>query len=213
MFKINPNKKVHVEILEDSKIFIIDDFYMTPDKVVEFLSQKAPYVHKSDDEGSYNGIYFNDLRHSENVSELRPVYRYLSSLCDRRPIGATTKLQTNVTRFNSYYTDWNDHENNYWWPHKDLGYTAIVYLNKDDTENGTNLYHNLCPDKEPPPVPEHVEPWRPKERFKLLKSLKPRYNRLVLFDGNKFLHGMNICTFDYYSNYYRINQSLFFDPE
>ena len=108
-----------------------------------------------------------------------------------------------------YYTIKNPYEETYWWPHHDPGYTALIYLNKDDTENGTNLYRNLCPEKEPPKIPEHSEPWRPKERFELLKSLKPRYNRLVLFDGNKFLHGMNICDQRYYE-YFRINQALFF---
>ena len=209
MFEINPDHKLTTETLDGSTIYTIDDFYQNPDEIVGLLSWNQPYLHKAEDEDSYNGIYFKDLRHSINRPELRNVYRWLSKLCKRRPHGSTSKLQTNVFQMDKYYTIKNPYKETYWWPHHDPGYTALIYLNKDDTENGTNLYRNLCPEKEPPKIPEHSEPWRPKERFELLKSLNPRYNRLVLFDGNKFLHGMNICDQRYYE-YFRINQALFF---
>jgi hypothetical protein len=36
---------------------------------------------------------------------------------------------------------------------------------------------------------------------------------MVLFDGFKFFHGMNICNRDYFEETYRMNQVLFFkDP-
>ena len=45
----------------------------------------------------------------------------------------------------------------------------------------------------------------------MIKSLPPKYNRLVLFDGYKFPHGMNIVNNHYFSDEYRINQVFFFD--
>ena len=45
---------------------------------------------------------------------------------------------------------------------------------------------------------------------KLLKTLKPKYNRLVLFDAKKFLHGMQICNDVYLKDSFRMNQVMFF---
>ena len=57
---------------------------------------------------------------------------------------------------------------------------------------------------------EHHQPWRTKNDFKVLKHLEPKFNRLVFFDGYKFLHGMNIVNDRYFSNEYRKNQVFFF---
>ena len=37
-------------------------------------------------------------------------------------------------------------------------------------------------------VPTGAQPWVSKKRVKLLKTLKPKYNRMVLFDGAYFPH-------------------------
>ena len=48
----------------------------------------------------------------------------------------------------------------------------------------------------------------------LNKTLEPKYNRFVFFDGYRFSHGMNICTDRYFGAEYRKNQVFFFDdPE
>ncbi len=60
-------------------------------------------------------------------------------------------------------------------------------------------------------IPEHSAPWRQKEKYKKIKTLIPKYNRLVLFDGYKFPHGMNITNDRYFSNEYRNNQVFFFE--
>ena len=57
---------------------------------------------------------------------------------------------------------------------------------------------------------EHFMPWRPKDRYKILKNIKPKYNRLVLFDGLKFPHGMDISNDFYFNKKYRKNQVFFF---
>ena len=37
MFELNPDLKIKEEILLESKIFIIDNFYKNPDEVYDFL--------------------------------------------------------------------------------------------------------------------------------------------------------------------------------
>ena len=56
-------------------------------------------------------------------------------------------------------------------------------------------------------------PWRLKEDFRVLKHLQPKFNRLVFFDGYKFLHGMNIKNKRYFSEEYRNNQVFFYKQE
>ena len=53
-----------------------------------------------------------------------------------------------------------------------------------------------------------------KKDFIVIKTLEPKYNRFVFFDGYEFPHGMNICTDRYFGEEYRKNQVFFFDnPE
>ena len=79
--------------------------------------------------------------------------------------------------------------------------------------SGTNLYENLDPDNESSQCHEHSSPWRSKNKFRIVKTLYPRYNRMVLFDGSKFFHGMNICNDDYFGENYRFNQVFFLKPD
>ena len=65
----------------------------------------------------------------------------------------------------------NDYKNFYWWPHTDLGYTGIVYLNRENSFSGTNLYENLDQSSEPPNCSEHCFPWRPKSKYKVKKKI------------------------------------------
>jgi hypothetical protein len=80
----------------------------------------------------------------------------------------------------------------------------------NDISSGTNLYENIIPEKHLDGF-EHYIPWRSKTNYKLIKTILPKYNRLVLFDAKKFLHGMNICNDDYFENHYRFNQVFFFE--
>ena len=47
-------------------------------------------------------------------------------------------------------------------------------------------------------------------QFEETIKIKNIYNRLVLFDGDKFIHGMNIVNDRYFSDEYRCNQVFFF---
>ena len=168
-----------------------------------------PIVWKENEKPSYNQIYFDDRRHSLKSQQIKKVYNFLSKICNQLHVGNDNDLiLTNFTKFKN--SNFNDYKNNYWWPHVDRGYNGILYLNKLDCESGTNLYKNLNPEKEPPNEPEHYQPWRNKSNYELIYSIVPKYNRMVLFDGLKYPHGMNICNDDYFSNEYRMNQVFFF---
>ena len=104
--------------------------------------------------------------------------------------------------------EFNNFQDNYWWPHRDYGYTGIVYFTE---EGGTNLYSDeTTDDKDNMIVNEHYAPWRTKSDYELLKTLEPKYNRFVFFDGLKFLHGMDISTNRYFNGERRKNQVYFF---
>ena len=69
-------------------------------------------------------------------------------------------------------------------------------------------------------VPAEAQPWVPKTKVKLLKTLKPKYNRMVLFDGAYFPHSPAIDNDKYLVNKLddidrkdmRCNLCFFFHP-
>ena len=207
MFELNPDLKIKEEILLGSKIFIIDNFYKNPDEIYDFLFNRDVPLWKIEEKPSFNTIHFIDKRLIEYDERLLPVIGFLSYLCNQD--AESHDIVTNMQRF--FKHDFNDYKNCHWWPHQDSGYNGIVYFNKDDNTSGTNLYSVK---KQYNMTLEHVEPWRPKENFKILKTLEPEYNRLVFFDGLKFLHGANFPDNRYFDEEYRTNQVFFFleDP-
>ena len=207
MFELNSDLDIKEEILLGSKIFTIDNFYKNPDEVYDFLFNREVPLWKIEEKPSFNTIHFIDKRLIEYDERLLPVIGFLSYLCNQD--AESHDIVTNMQRF--FKNDFNDYKNCHWWPHQDSGYNGIVYFNKDDNTSGTNLYSVK---KQYNMTLEHVEPWRPKENFKILKTLEPEYNRLVFFDGLKFFHGANLPDDRYFGEEYRTNQVFFFleDP-
>ena len=209
LFEINYNHKIIEKNIDNSIIYIIDDFYLSPHDVLEFFLTVPPELHKKDSRPSFNSIYFDDRRHKIISDKIVEVYDYLGNICKQIPGTERNLIVTNFTRFKK--TSYNDYTNNYWWPHKDNGYNAILYLNEGDCYSGTNLYNALNAEIEPPiNTNEHYAPWRNKIHYELIESIEPKFNRMVMFDGFKFLHGMNICNDDYFDKIYRMNQVFFF---
>ena len=203
MFELNSDLDIKEEILLGSKIFTIDNFYKNPDEVYDFLFNREVPLWKIEEKPSFNTIHFIDKRLIEYDERLLPVIGFLSYLCNQD--AESHDIVTNMQRF--FKHDFNDYKNCHWWPHQDSGYNGIVYFNKDDNTSGTNLYSVK---KQYNMTLEHVEPWRPKENFKILKTLEPEYNRRVFFDGLKFLHGANFPDNRYFDEEYRTNQVFFF---
>ena len=202
MFRLNNRLQIKQETLQESVIYYIDNFYLHPEKVEEYLFDKNTPLHKIEQKPSYNNIHFEDRRLIKEDERLHSVVDFLSQICNQKP--ETHCIVTNMQRF--FTNDFNDYKNYVWWPHQDNGYNGIVYFSD---ECGTNLYSTDTTD-ELPNAPEHYKPWRLREKYKILKTIEPKYNRLVLFDGFKFPHGVDICSDRYYGEEYRKNQVFFF---
>ena len=210
VFDLNDKSDIYVENFMGSNIYYIDDFYKEPDTIVKILNTVPATFHTPHiDAGfeSFNGVHFEDMRHEIPNEEMKRVSSYLSRICGRNHGEDHGVLMTNKTRF--FPTRFNDYKNNFGYPHMDNGYTALIYFNKNDSECGTNLYRNIIPDTEKD-IGEHVVPWRPKTKWEIIKTLKPKFNRCVLFDGGFFLHGMHIPNDTYFKDEYRLNQVIFF---
>ena len=212
MFELNENLKIDKELFEGTVIYTIDDFYKNPKEVENYLFGKPSEIplHKRHEKPSFNGVYFEDRRHdSVDDLDLKKVYDFLSGLCGQGY--EAPDIVTNCSRFKKH--EFNDYKNYYWWPHTDGGYNGIVYFNHDD-KHGTCFYEDTIDLEKPDEEPEHYRPWGLKKDFIVTKTLEPKYNRLVFFDGYNFPHGMNICTDRYFGEEYRKNQVFFFDdPE
>ena len=202
MFELNKNLEVKEDFLLGSKIYTVDNFYKDPEEVSDYLFNREVPLWKLEERPSYNSVYFNDRRLIQTDFRLYDVYNFLSGLCGMSYDLPT--IFTNITRFSN--NDFNDYENCFWWPHLDNGYNGIVYFSD---ECGTCLYEDLGVDGD---TVEHREPWRPKDNYKVLETLVPKYNRMVLFDG-MIPHGMNICSDRYFGEEYRKNQVFFFDKD
>ena len=215
MFELNPNVRIEESNFHGTSIFKIDNFYQNPDEVFDYLFNREVPFWKIDETPSRNGVYFEEKRLILKDSRLYRVTVFLAQLCKQNPYNF--KILTNMARY--LYDDFNTYKDSYWWPHQDCGYNGIVYFNKGDRVNGTNLYLSGPSPSSSIPIPEHYEPWRPKKEYGRAKYLKPRYNRMYLFDGNKFLHGPAINNDRYFHNSFpgqnpdtfRCNQVFFFE--
>ena len=210
MFELNDNLEIKKELFQGSIIYTIDDFYKYPQEIENYLFGQPNNIplHKIWENPSFNGVHFEDRRHegySIDSLDIKNVYDFLSDLCGQGY--QDDEVVTNCTRFKRH--EFNDYKNCYWWPHHDGGYNGIVYFNDDD-KHGTCFYEELV---DPPDTPEHYRPWGAKKDFIVIKTLEPKYNRFVFFDGYKFPHGMNICTDRYFGEEYRKNQVFFFECE
>lgn len=203
LFLINSHK-VRCETIYNSKFYFIDNFYKYPRKIKKWILNHESDFHKKNEVG-YNGIHFEDRRHTLINFGMIDVVDYLTKICGQSPVSEKDKIFTNMFRFKN--NEFNDYENNYWFPHKDSGYTCIIYFDDDKT----NLYQ--CSDaKELETVnqtPEHKDPWRSKEKWEKILTLNGKFNRMILFDGNSFFHGADISS-KKYTRKFRMNQVIFF---
>jgi hypothetical protein len=199
LFDINL-ENIQTESFRGSMIYTIDNFYKNPQEVETFIQSHPAKLWKEWITPTYNGVYIEDCRHDFNDDRFATVSSALEKICGQ-PIDQPTQIATNRIKFINYY--FNDYFNNYWAPHKDLGYTGIVYFNS----SGTNLYEVV--EEDAWTGPEHVEPWRSKSKYRVIKPLEAKYNRLILFNGRKFHHGMSIDDDAFFKDY-RFNQAIFF---
>ena len=212
IFDLNEEAILIREPFLGSNLYYIDNFYKNPDDIVDMIRNTPSKLHhprKDNIQYSLNGRCFEDRRHTIKNNEITPIYDHLSNICGQDPLHPYTgTILTNLMKFSR--NDFNNYKDNYWHPHMDDGYTALVYLNNFDDVCGTNIYKSTKPDL-PETRGEHMDPWRSNKNWEIITTLRPEYNRCVLFDGNKFTHGMHICDERYFGDEYRLNQVFFFE--
>ena len=203
IFEIN-NRQYSQRVVNGTIVYEIENFYKYPDKILEFISHIQPFYHKQDQTPTFNGTAFKDMRHKCQVKGMESVCEFLSSICKQQP---QEKYSLGTNMFKLLDRKFNRYSDNYWWPHIDNGYTALIYLN-NFSYPGTNLYSAL---KEPDyNQGEHYKPWQPKSDWKIEATLEAKFNKLVMFDGLNNPHAMVINS-DLFYNKTRLNQVVFFN--
>ena len=226
MWDINMDTEVQVEEVLGSKIYTVENVYKFPDKVARFLFNRETAWHKVGEPWSLNAKKFEDRRLCVFDNQAVPLFWLVTQLSSQSL--HSDHIETNVMRILD--DPFNDIKNNYWWPHLDNGYNGIVYFNKNDKLNGTNLYHPKVKEEEffkekmDPNTEwfEHQNPWIDKSKYEIVKYIEPAYNKLVLFDGAFFPHGAAITDKKYFTDNihkkahwsnYRVNQVFFLNEK
>ena len=196
MFEIN-NKEVE----EYEHFKVIRDFYKKPDEVVEFIHRFTPQWHKHPLGFYSQGYDFDDMRHTIYTFQIKPVWDFLVTVTKQEPWrghrDAEFSINTNYTYFRQVY------KNKHFYPHRDFGLTALIYLDKE-ISNGTNLYESISWDES---KEEHKDHYCNENEVKVIAHTPSEYNKLVIWDGTK-LHGL--CQDEKYIDKWRLNQVFFF---
>lgn len=202
MFEIN-NKKVETYKVENYTFNVIKDFYKYPDKIVNLFSIVEPRWHKHPAGYFHQGIDFKDMRHCIFTNEITPVYDFLESITGEDPVDFGDEqyrklVNTNYIKFLNHKYD-----NHIFYPHIDLGKTALVYLNKEKSK-GTNFYHPINYEQ----GEEHEEHFINSDQVEILHHIDSEYNKLIIWQGKDLWHGL--CMDPKYTDEWRINQPFFF---
>ena len=203
LFEIN-NRNYETFYIQESPVYVIDNFYCYPDLIKDYFLSSPAVMHKCSEKPSYNGIHFLDARHTIKNKQMIEVKKFISSICKQFSTRESSTIQTNCFKLLS--KEFNDYKNNYWYPHKDFGYNAIIDFSYAKT--ATNIYDEYNTDTLN--EPEHYSPWRSKNKWKLLHKIELNFNRPIMFDGKKFYHGMDIDNDDFFREP-RLNQVIFFE--
>lgn len=200
----------------------IDNFYSHPEFIFNQILSAEDFGLLGSENGappreSLNGVKFIDSRHRKVVPELRSKIdvlelhvgniKYTTNSKETSPVLLTNHMQW-------LDDEYNDFENNYWWPHYDNDWTCIIYLNYEKV-NGTNIYKAVGDyrEKVQSKQVEQANPWHSKEHFELIDYLEPSFNRAYLFQAGSLLHGAAINDKTYFNTneLFRLNQVMFFN--
>lgn len=212
----------NLDIRREDFVLYIDNFYETPDLVYEWLeSQPYPYWKYTGGE-TRNGKDYNDCRIAQRMPGFgnaleRQKFATILKLCQENFWKGKYRFDF-IYEFNCFQTITVFDRKLQHYPHIDSSMldsddcttlNMLVYMNKD--ENGGTAFYDgeLIPNNEAENVLYPVE-----ERFKLERIIPAKYNRCVIFPGNR-LHGAYIEDYKPYSvenNGWRYSQVLFIHP-
>jgi hypothetical protein len=199
-WELNEKHEIKIEEINNSKIFIINNFYKNPEEVLNFFKSIKPQYYKLEESNSKNGIFFEDRRHKVYSKDFEKVENYLSNIIKQEPKNKGLIL---TNQFQFYKNSFNDYKNKHWIPHTDFGYNALVYFDNSET----NLYKQIL-NHDFHKLSEHDTCWIDKKYYEVIYTIKGSYNTCVAFDG-KIPHGQNI-TSDEFINNKRLTQPIFF---
>jgi len=205
-----------------TRAFQIDNFYdnvgFIMDKILSGPTNQVITEHPM------HGKEFYDLRHHREEPSLKKYTDQVVEILDDTSFSVYKEngvdiLDTNFMRWKK--SDWNNYEENFWFPHLDNGWVCLVYLNESET-NGTNIYEDKYGSiyrYGGRVTQEDRDPWKPKSDFEVVEYLEPKFNRGFLFDASKVPHGAAVDDETYFFTeeqrdygVHRLNQALFFFP-
>ena len=189
MFDLNENLEIQQETFQDTVIYTIDNFFKNPHKILNFM-KSAPHTEwRGFDTPLHNGTYYKYVKIFHFSKEIEPIINLMM------PLFGKGEIQHKGFVLSDFYLRdplKNDYQKNYFWPHKDFGFTGVVFLN-DYEGPGTNLYHekNIII-RDPTIVPNSLNPWQSKDDYTLEKVLMSKFNRCIFFDAFKFWHNISV---------------------
>mgnify|MGYP003135248904 CR=1 FL=1 len=194
MLEFNTEPLEKTILKDNSVVYSIKNFYKDPDTIHKWILLHDSFYHK-EHEASNNGHLFHDKRQHIPNAEISNVAYYIESIVGHSHVNPEG-IVTNIFKYSG-----DEYKDNYWSPHKDIGWTALIYFEG----SGTNLY---IPRKnaEFNKGIEHEEPWRKKLDWDLLHHIEGDYNKLVIFKGGDIYHGQAIDQ----KHTKRLNQVMFF---
>jgi len=206
---------------EENKCIIIDDFYEDPDAINQWLKeQNYPLWKYITPETTRNGIDYNDCRliHSwpyDTKQETDNYFGNIFHIC-RRHFWKGHYDFDRVLEFNCFKAKKEFTEEMQHYPHVDDNLDTpddrsvlnmIVYLDKGGN-GGTAVYEGDFHDNT-----EHEDLfYKYRDMHKITKKLEYKFNRCVIFAGNR-MHGAYIEDYKHYMDNWRYSQVYFLFPK
>ena len=209
------------EVSYDGFALTIDNFYDQPDAIYQYLMNKDfPLWKYSTERNSKNGIEYNDCRIVDKIGHPTRIYYNdmdrILNLCRKHwwKFGYNWSQNFEVNCFqtiNQFDTTLQHY------PHIDSAFEVpdhlstlnmLVYLDIEE-DGGTAVYEGTwITNNEQESLLYPVE-----QDFKLERVLEHKFNRCVIFPGNR-LHGAYINDYNKYKdNKWRFTQVTFFHPQ
>ena len=216
MFRFSPKLEPR---MEDGVIYI-DNLYENADDIHAWLeNQDLPLWKYSEERQSRNGIDYNDCRLIHKIGFPTRLYhqqmQMLTDIC-RKYWWKNHYTWDEAYEFNAFQANENFNKEIQHYPHIDSALACkddesvincIIYMDKQEN-GGTAIYEGEWITNE-----EQINLLYPvEERFQLRQVIPAKFNRLVMFTGNK-LHGGYVEDYSkYMGEYWRYTQVIFFHP-
>jgi hypothetical protein len=220
LFRFAPEWNVDWD--EQNKTITIDNFYEDPDAIYEWLQQQDyPRWKYFGEDTTRNGKDYDDCRliHSWSYYQKQFTMDYFGCLLDicRRFFWKGHYTFDQVFEFNCFRALKKFDNTVQHFPHLDDDMRTpdeqsvlnlIVFMDKDGN-GGTDIYEGNFPDnKEHENLMFEFDP----EKHKTIRRMKHKFNRAVIFAGNR-MHGAVIDDYEHYMSNWRYSQVYFLYPE